>query len=120
MNTKNGENKGVPITKNVYDELIEFQKVRNINSDYLFTTKDGKKLIDMRVRFYKVLETANIDCRFHDLRHTVATRLVEKGVPLPVVQEILGHAKISTTMRYTHVVASQKLEAIDVLDKYCA
>ena len=56
--------------------------------------------------------------RFHDLRHTVATRMVEKGVPLPVVQEILGHAKISTTMRYTHVIPKQKKEAMSVLENY--
>lgn len=44
--------------------------------------------------------------------------MVEKGIPLPVVQEILGHSKISTTMRYVHSVEAQKVEAIKVLDSY--
>ena len=74
---------------------------------------------DIHNSFRTVLKMANIKkFRFHDLRHTVATRMVEKGVPLPVVQEILGHAKISTTMRYTHVIPKQKKEAMSVLENY--
>ena len=62
------------------------------------------------------MKLANIkNFRFHDLRHTVATRLVENNIDLAVIQEILGHAHIETTMRYAHPVPKRKLEAIDVL-----
>ncbi len=53
------------------------------------------------------------------LGYTVATRLVEKGIDLVVVKEILGHAKIETTMRYAHAVPQRKLDAISVLNSYC-
>ena len=45
--------------------------------------------------------------------------MVEKGIPLPVVQEIAGHSKIETTMRYTHTSPQQKIDAIEVLNSYC-
>lgn len=57
------------------------------------------------------------DVRFHDLRHSIATWLTRSGVPLPVVQEHLGHRSILTTRRYAHVgprsVASFLDEKID-------
>ena len=104
LNTKNGENRGVPITEAVYKELKAFQKVRNIKSDYLFTTKDGRKLIDMRVRFYKVLDTAKIEnCRFHDLRHTVASHIAMKGGSLLDIAQVTGHKTMQMVKRYSHL-----------------
>jgi len=51
---------------------------------------------------------------FHDLRHSAATILLSVGVPAKVVQEILGHANISTTMNiYGHVLPSMHQEAMD-------
>lgn len=104
LNTKNGENRGVPITEQLCDLLKEFKKVRNIHSDYLFTTKDGKKLIDMHTRFYKVLELAVIkDCRFHDLRHTVASHIAMNGGSLLDIAQITGHKTMQMVKRYSHL-----------------
>ncbi|MFD0731533.1 tyrosine-type recombinase/integrase [Planotetraspora mira] len=47
----------------------------------------------------------------HDARHTAGTLLVEQGVHIRVVQEILGHARITTTERYTHVASLQVKDA---------
>ncbi len=52
------------------------------------------------------------------LRHTAATRLVELGVDLVVVKDILGHADISTTLRYAHPVPEMKLKAMKLLNNY--
>lgn len=52
------------------------------------------------------------DIRFHDLRHTAASLLVRRGVPIKVVAERLGHADASMTLRvYTHVYEEQRREA---------
>lgn len=44
--------------------------------------------------------------------------MVEKGIDLLVVMEILGHTKIETTMRYSHPVPKRKKEAINILNEY--
>ncbi len=51
----------------------------------------------------------------HCFRHTFASRLVAKGVPLPVVQKMMGHATIQTTMRYTHTHDDQCRNAAQLL-----
>lgn len=52
--------------------------------------------------------------RFHDLRHTCATRLVESGIPLHTVAKLLGHSSIRTTERYSHPEDTLR-DAVDIL-----
>ena len=54
---------------------------------------------------------------FHDLRRTAATRMADAGVPLSVIQGILGHSDIKTTMRYIDVVSGDKRLAVATLDR---
>ena len=103
LQTKNGENRGVPMSETVYQELKAFKKVRNIKNNYLWTTKDGRKLIDMRVRFYKVLEVSGVKCRFHDLRHTVASHIAMNGGSLLDIAQITGHKTMQMVKRYSHL-----------------
>lgn len=55
------------------------------------------------------------DFRFHDLRHTAASWMIQRGVPLDVVQQILGHAHISQTQKYAHRQATDRLAAMNAL-----
>jgi integrase len=78
---------------------------------------NGKPVKDTKTAFNKAVKRAGIKppARFHDLRHTFATRMVQAGVDLPTLQEILGHASIITTRRYAHPAPAHKRAAMDRL-----
>jgi integrase len=70
--------------------------------------------------FKRILKEAGLqDMRFHDLRHSAATILLSMGVHPKVVQEILGHSTIGTTMNiYSHVLPSLHHDAMDDMDRF--
>ncbi len=77
----------------------------------LFLNRDGERLPARRIQkiLAKYARLAGIDKRVHPhlLRHTFATHLLDGGADLRVVQELLGHADLSSTQIYTHVTKSQ-------------
>lgn len=64
--------------------------------------------------FKRMLKKAGLrDINFHALRHTFATRSLEKGIPAKTVSELLGHSSITITLDlYTHVTDELKTDAI--------
>jgi integrase len=80
--------------------------------------KTGGQLVDIKRSFGLACETAKIkDLRFHDLRHTAATRMADAGVNVVVIAEVLGHGDIRTTKRYAHAMDEAKREAVEKLAK---
>ena len=64
-------------------------------------------------------QIANVSCRFHDLRHTACTRMLEAGVPLSVVGELLGWSAAMTfamAKRYGHIGQSARVQAVKALE----
>lgn len=57
-------------------------------------------------------EATGIDCRWHDLRHTCASWLVQAGVPIYTVAEILGHSGVQVTKRYAHLAPTHLADAV--------
>jgi hypothetical protein len=70
----------------------------------------------VRTDFIRAREAAGLGAiRFHDLRHTAATQLRRLGRDLQIVQQVLGHKTIRTTMRYSHVHPTELREAVNKL-----
>ena len=89
-------------------------------SGYVFCNRNGDmiKADKLKKAFRKAVKESGIDhFRFHDLRHTFATRLVQAGIDLYQVSKLLGHKDISTTQRYAHHYSESLRDGVRTLDK---
>ena len=113
LETKSGKSRKIPISSKMMKVLEEAKN----GTEYVFINKDtGLPYNDIKKSFHTVLKKAEIkDFRFHDFRHTAATRMLEKGADIRTVQEILGHSSVKVTERYTHTNAKSKKSAIELL-----
>ena len=93
-----------------------------IARDLVFPEKNGDFIVANTLlrRFHRLLKEIGLPrMRFHDLRHSTATLLLSMGVPLKVVQELLGHSSIDITANiYSHVLPSVHKDAMDKMGKF--
>ncbi len=103
---KSGLKRQVPVAAGVVALLQQMPA----DSERLFPVND------VRGAWAIVKRQAEVEGRFHDLRHTAASLMVQGGADLASVREILGHASISTTQIYSHASQSSKKLAKKTLD----
>lgn len=83
---------------------------------YLIRYPDGKRVPpdSLTQRFHNFVRKHGLkEIRFHDLRHSCASILYAMGVDLLTIQEILGHANLSTTLIYTHIINDRRDQALE-------
>ncbi|MBS0651145.1 MAG: site-specific tyrosine recombinase XerD [Verrucomicrobia bacterium] len=109
---KGGKERIVPIAQAAIDAvdhyLIHFRNAQPDQKEApLFVTSKGKRidrtLIWQRIKLYGKKAGIGKPLSPHTLRHSFATHLLENGADLRVIQEMLGHASVATTDRYTHI-----------------
>ena len=119
-NTKSKKARRIPINSVVRRLLLE-QRLMSAGNDHVFLSSKGFPYLrqdSLNRAFTLALQKADIKgLRFHDLRHTAATRMIESGFSIVAVKEILGHASLDMTMRYAHPNESLK-SALEGLSLY--
>ncbi|MBI4752139.1 MAG: tyrosine-type recombinase/integrase [Acidobacteria bacterium] len=110
--TKTEQERSLPIPSRLQTELekLWLQSSQNLD-EFVFPVRDP------RMSFEKARNEAGLPwLRLHDLRHAFATRLVTGDLPLPMVANLLGHAQISMSMRYTNLNREAIQRAGAILD----
>lgn len=102
------------------DSLLALMDTESCEDETFFLTGHKKNYVDPRTmenRFKSVLKKTGIaPVKFHSLRHTFATRCIEKGFDVKSLSEILGHASVAITMnRYVHPTMIQKKDYMNRL-----
>ena len=116
-NSKSKKQRKIPVSSRMRSLLLEL-KLRSGNAEFVFIDDKGRAVKTIRSAFETACRRAGLDnLRFHDLRHTAATRMVETGANIVAISKILGHSDIKTTMRYAHPEDSLR-EALESLGKF--
>jgi len=113
---KTGRTRHVPLNSEASKILQYWKKQSELKSSYVFSGKTGSPFHDVRKSWDSVLKKAGIEhFRWHDLRHTFASKLVMAGVDLNTVRELLGHSDYKMTLRYAHLAPEHKAAAVNKL-----
>ncbi len=118
--SKSKKTRRIPVNARLRRLLLE-QKLISGGSEYVFLSSNGspyKRHDSLNQAFGGACRRGGIKgLRFHDLRHTASTRMVEGGANIVAVSRILGHADLRTTMRYAHPDDSLK-DAVEKLGNF--
>lgn len=128
--TKTGKPQTIYLIDDVHDALMELQMVQEelaqLQSEVKGSKAPQRMVADGRVFAISenrewwnaaLKEAKVLNFRWHDLRHTTASRLVESGANMKLVQEALGHASITMTARYAHISNKALQVAMSALNR---
>jgi len=124
--SKSGRSRDIPMNGPVFETLHALDRSR----EFVFENPETKaRVLDVKTAFKGACRRAKKDpddkkdpgivgVRFHDLRHTAASRMVEAGIDLVTVSKILGHSSIQMTMRYAHPTPENMRLAVQRLGEF--
>lgn len=113
--SKTGQTRHIPLNSEAVQVLATWKNAVP-SGDHVFTGHDGAPMADIKTAWGRLVRAAKLEnFRFHDLRHTFASKLVQAGVDLNTVRELLGHSDIKMTLRYAHLAPEHKAAAVQKL-----
>ena len=114
--TKSGHSRSIPMNGIARRELLGLHRETGQTEYVFFNDKTKKPRTDLKNGFGTACVIAGLDdFRFHDLRHTAATRLADAGTNTREIMAILGHRCIQTSARYTHATDEGLRRAMEAL-----
>jgi integrase len=118
-NAKTGRTRYVPMPAEIMSIMSRWRSRHHVAlQDFAFPGKHGRPLVDIKTAWAALLRRARVEnFRIHDLRHSYASRLVQRGVNLFLVQQLLGHTSPIMTQRYAHLGPNHLADAVAVLDE---
>ena len=117
--TKNGKARAVPMTQRVREMLKRRRPTEKYEPESrVWGDLDSKVVSRAWTSARKEAGITDEEACLHALRHTCASRLVQAGVQIMVVQQWLGHKTLAMTLRYAHLAPINLLEAVKILDGF--
>lgn len=114
--SKSGQTRHIPMNREALATIEAWKEQHTRKSGYVFQSKDGKRLDNVNTSWEGALKRAKVTgFRWHDLRHTFASKLVMAGVPLNTVRDLLGHSDLAMTLRYAHLAPDSKASAVELI-----
>jgi integrase len=112
---KSGDSRRVPLNDEA-QKVLEAWRKQSKGDSFVFPGADGSRLTKMNKSWATVCKLAKVsNFRLHDCRHHFASRLVQLGVDLNLVRELMGHADLKMTLRYSHLAPGNLKSAVAVL-----
>ena len=115
---KTQKSRTVPINSEAR-KVLEYWALGKRNEFVFYNPETGTPFVDLKGGFGLACRKSGIEgVTWHTLRHTFATRLVDRGADIVTVQQLLGHSTITVTMRYTHTNLDSKRAAVAKLENH--
>jgi site-specific recombinase XerD len=114
---KNGKQREIPLCDEARTAL---KRHRHLRGELVFCDEDGDMLTkgECKHPLWRACKRAGLRrIGWHTLRHSFASHLVMRGAPIKAVQELLGHATIEMTMRYSHLSPDVRRDVVRLLDR---
>jgi integrase len=111
---KSGQTRRIPLNTEAAAVLGSWKKRQESLGGFVFPGVNGARLTNITKSWRGLIEVAKVTgFNFHDCRHDFASKLVQRGVDLNVVRQLLGHSEITMTLRYAHLAPDNLRAAVE-------